>query len=904
MKSHKCPKTQFCKDKKTSVLLYLVSILAVSFALISLISLFSLSSGAAEAAMMDDFQMSAASAQVNTKSCEIVNNVVTVTNTGYRAASYAVSIAGSAAQYSGITPASFVLNQGQKIDIFIAFRAPCGSSGTYTLQTYVTTGSMKKSVSQKFIVTKVPNVLFFTNANYVSVSQCEKAAYTFTIRNTGNYDEKYGITFNSDISRYAKISENPVQLSPGMEKQLNFTIWLPCSMKGNFSGNLIAEAQASNLKAGIPVYLSVIPNETAAAKNTSMEAKYGAEILTSSIKAGRISGGTDYITVQNKGTDNATYLIDFKSGQNFILTNLSSITIPAGEKADIPIIISPNSTAGNYTAEFGLRAGEYYIKKDIQVFVSRSLIKESYLKYKTYMAVALLGIIILFILTLVIIRINAARRRNLKKEFMEGPEKSASDEVITAAENPSSAKEWKLVLKERPVTMLAGNSSIAVSKIIIETRDNTKKVQLKIQKPSKMPEAMDELFNDTYQLVSISKKNLNDSQVKSALIKFRIQRDWFFGKSAKPKDMVLARYRNGWKNLDTMYKGTDGEYHYYEAITPGFSYFAITARDSAYDQKPKTISTKGKKGAEVEADEREMSAEDAEEMEREIKAKTAAKAEKKARKEAKRRERKDKKQAKPSEESDRAANKRQTIVLLIFLLIALALITVAYMKPEIYTNLFQQGNATTNATIAKNASTTGAAAGTTAVTGAKNTTKTTPATTAATSQNKTEEDPVQKQVDSLVKTIAEKNLTDSFKYQVWSMNRNKVIDLSKNIYDKEGKPLNYSISKIGNITAKIKGTNLILTPDNNWYGIRQATISAVDIEGNNVSVDVTLAVTKKPVSQGLSASLGGVKDFLSVYYPYLLMGVVVAVAIIFISEMNRKGRKKEADSRKTKRKAK
>ncbi len=890
MKSHKCPKTQFCKDKNTSFLLYLVSIIIISA---SLISLFSLSSGSAEAVIANDFQM-AASYQVNAKSCELVNNMVTVTNTGYAASSYTVSIEGSAAQYSSISPVAFILSPSQKMDVFVAFMSPCGSSGTYALKTYAQAGSIKKVISQKFIVANAPNILFTTNANYVKVSQCGKAAYTFTIKNTGNYDEKYGITFKSDISKYATVSENPVSLSPGAEKQLNFTIWLPCSMKGNFSGSLIAEAQASRFKAGIPVYLSVIPNETAVAKNTSMEAKYGAEILTSSIKASRISGGTDYITVQNKGADNATYLIDFKSGQSFISTNLSSITIPAGETADIPVIILPNSTAGNYTAKLGLRAGEYYIKKDIQVFVSRSLLKELYLKYKAYLAIALLGLIVLFILILIITRINAARRRNLKKEFMEGPERSASDEVITAAENPRSAKEWKIILKERPVTMLAGNSAIAVSKIIVETKENAKKVQLKIQKPSNMPEAMDELFNDTYQLVSISKKNLNDSQVKSALIKFRIQKDWFFGKSAKPKDMVLARYRNGWKNLETTYRGTDGEYHYYEAVAHGFSYFAITARDPAYDQKPKAA---GKKKAVKEhgpeADEREMSAEDAEEMEKEIKAKSAAKAEKRARKEAEKEARKsgkDRQKTKPSEESDRAANKRQTIVLFIFLLIALALIVVAYMRPEIYTNLFNQGNAT-NITAAKNASAAGAAAGTAAATGATNTTTKTAITP---------EDPVQKQVDNLIKTIAEKNLTDSFKYQVWSINRNKVIDLSKNIYDQEGKPLNYSVSKIDNITAKIKGTNLILTPDNDWYGIRYATISAADVEGNTVSVPVTLIVSKKPASQGVSsASMTAVREFLSIYYPYLLMGVVVAAAIIFISEMNRKkgkNRKKEAGS--------
>ena len=51
-----------------------------------------------------------------------------------------------------------------------------------------------------------------------------------------------------------------------------------------------------------------------------------------------------------------------------------------------------------------------------------------------------------------------------------------------------------------------------------------------------------------------------------------------------PDSVVMQRYSNGkWNVLDTEMKGEDDEYYYYEAYSPGFSYFAITSEEKIND---------------------------------------------------------------------------------------------------------------------------------------------------------------------------------------------------------------------------------------------------------------------------------------------------------------------------------
>ena len=74
-------------------------------------------------------------------------------------------------------------------------------------------------------------------------------------------------------------------------------------------------------------------------------------------------------------------------------------------------------------------------------------------------------------------------------------------------------------------------------------------------------------------------------EVKQANITFKVNKSW-----AKNKTIILSRYNNEkWNDLDTKYLETIGDYNYYTATTPGFSYFAIITEENKQEIIEETI---------------------------------------------------------------------------------------------------------------------------------------------------------------------------------------------------------------------------------------------------------------------------------------------------------------------------
>ncbi len=66
--------------------------------------------------------------------------------------------------------------------------------------------------------------------------------------------------------------------------------------------------------------------------------------------------------------------------------------------------------------------------------------------------------------------------------------------------------------------------------------------------------------------------------MSSAEISFRVEKKWITDNNADPSAIKLCRYSSGsWKELTTSRIGTDVNYYYYKAQTPGFSPFSIVS---------------------------------------------------------------------------------------------------------------------------------------------------------------------------------------------------------------------------------------------------------------------------------------------------------------------------------------
>ena len=61
---------------------------------------------------------------------------------------------------------------------------------------------------------------------------------------------------------------------------------------------------------------------------------------------------------------------------------------------------------------------------------------------------------------------------------------------------------------------------------------------------------------------------------------FSVNRTFISENNASTGDIILGRYENGyWNELETRLTGSDAEYYYYQAVSPGFSSFVIALPD-------------------------------------------------------------------------------------------------------------------------------------------------------------------------------------------------------------------------------------------------------------------------------------------------------------------------------------
>ncbi|WP_256621903.1 PGF-pre-PGF domain-containing protein [Methanolobus chelungpuianus] len=74
------------------------------------------------------------------------------------------------------------------------------------------------------------------------------------------------------------------------------------------------------------------------------------------------------------------------------------------------------------------------------------------------------------------------------------------------------------------------------------------------------------------------------SNIKDPIIVFRVDNDWVSSNNIDPSSIALNRYAdNAWNRLPTEQTGSDADYLYFRAITPGFSPFAITGESFPED---------------------------------------------------------------------------------------------------------------------------------------------------------------------------------------------------------------------------------------------------------------------------------------------------------------------------------
>jgi len=85
-----------------------------------------------------------------------------------------------------------------------------------------------------------------------------------------------------------------------------------------------------------------------------------------------------------------------------------------------------------------------------------------------------------------------------------------------------------------------------------------------------------------YKYMDVSKTGLVDENVANVTFAFAVPNSWFAQNSVDYRHVKLYRFQAGaWNELETVWLRSDGAYHYYRAVSPGLSVFAISGPQAA-----------------------------------------------------------------------------------------------------------------------------------------------------------------------------------------------------------------------------------------------------------------------------------------------------------------------------------
>jgi PGF-pre-PGF domain-containing protein len=87
-----------------------------------------------------------------------------------------------------------------------------------------------------------------------------------------------------------------------------------------------------------------------------------------------------------------------------------------------------------------------------------------------------------------------------------------------------------------------------------------------------------------YKYLEMNKTNIEDEEIENITIKFQVEKEWLESSNMSENDVVLWRY-NGteWIALETIVIDENSVFFFYEATSPGFSFFAIGEKEEVIE---------------------------------------------------------------------------------------------------------------------------------------------------------------------------------------------------------------------------------------------------------------------------------------------------------------------------------
>ena len=123
-------------------------------------------------------------------------------------------------------------------------------------------------------------------------------------------------------------------------------------------------------------------------------------------------------------------------------------------------------------------------------------------------------------------------------------------------------------------------TNLALRLVTITSTSDSVGVSVKAEQEASLPSGAGTSPQGTvYGFLTITALNVDNDDIETATIQFRVNKTWLGNNGIDPADIILQRFHDGvWQELNTSVKSSGTDYVTYSASTPGFSVFAITSK--------------------------------------------------------------------------------------------------------------------------------------------------------------------------------------------------------------------------------------------------------------------------------------------------------------------------------------
>src|SRR3989344_3900183 len=259
---------------------------------------------------------------------------------------------GTASSFTTIVPSGLILNSNKK-PIFV-YITPSSKvqPGTYNLDLKINDGSI-----EKIILLKV-NVKDCTTFEILGITEkevcgCESQQFEFEIKNTGIYQETYGLSIKGEAKGFIELNKNEISLDPGKSSKVIAIVKAPCDIFGVKGFSLNVESKTSNSVAAIDNTIKI---------NNCFD--YSAVASTELVEMCEHTKEEVQLTIENTADKSNTYKVSIV-GPAWANLEKNEISLSPKSKGIVSLLLTPDyKVKGSFDIELRIEDANGKIKKN------------------------------------------------------------------------------------------------------------------------------------------------------------------------------------------------------------------------------------------------------------------------------------------------------------------------------------------------------------------------------------------------------------------------------------------------------------------------------------------------------------------------------------------------------------